>query len=66
MNTTTLVSSDEAASAADTLIQESSPFSLEPLPDDEWRLDYRPHLRRNLEARLGRELLPTRRTGRDA
>ena len=51
-----LLSSDEAASAADVLIQGSSPFALEPLPDDEWTLTAKPAMLLELEARLGREI----------
>jgi hypothetical protein len=51
-----LHSSDEAASAAGILIGGSTPFSLEPFPDDEWRLTIKDALLPDVEGRLGREL----------
>lgn len=58
MKTYILHSSEEAATAADALIDASSPFSLEPWPEDEWRLTLKEEVRHRVETRLGRELLP--------
>lgn len=45
MSAATLHSSTAAHAAAESLIIAGSPFSLEPMPDDEWTLTFKEELR---------------------